>query len=83
VKFTTKLLAFLSLIALAGCVTSTPVGNGCEWIAPPPPPVFFAPLEDPKVDGNLISSCTALTKDMGDWLLEIAENGKENCDWKF
>lgn len=82
-KFMLKSSAFLFLIVLAGCASSTPVGDGCEWIPQPPPLELCSPLQDPAVDGNLIGECTSLTKDLGDWLLGVAEQGQEVCRWKF
>jgi len=82
VKSTLKLASFLCLIALAGCVNSTPPGNGCEWVNPPPPPQLCEPGQDPTVDADMIGQCTALTKEFGDWVLGTTALGRENCGWR-
>jgi hypothetical protein len=71
------------IVVLASCANSTPPGDGCEWVDQPPPLALCAPGQDPSVDENLSADCTALTRGMGDWLLGLAEQGREVCGWSF
>ena len=72
----------LLISVLSGCVSSTPVGNGCEWVDQPPPLTLCEPGQTVTVDENLISSCDAFTRPTGDWVLGVAEQGREVCGWK-
>lgn len=73
-----RILPALALL-LAACGGARVVGDGCEWVPPPPRPDLCEPGQDPNVDENLIAECTALTKPAGDWWLEIDKLGQENC----
>jgi hypothetical protein len=68
---------------LLGCDKQTVTVDAASSIAQPPPPHFCASEEDPKVDVNLVGSCTAMTLEFGDWYLTLVEYGKENLGWKF
>lgn len=67
------------LLAAGSCFGPRVVGDGCEWVPPPPRPELCRPGQNPHVDENMIAECTALTEPMGTWLLEIDELGRENC----
>lgn len=65
--------AFLCLSALAGCGTLTVASDAPLLIDRPPPLDLCEPGEDPRVDENLIGDCTALTRAVGDWVLQTDE----------
>jgi hypothetical protein len=56
--------------------------DAASTIDQPPPPDLCEPGQSPVVDENLISDCTAMTKDFGDWFLTVVEYGKERLGWK-
>lgn len=66
-------------LLLAACASRPLPAPGCEWLPPPPSLGLCKPGEAPEVDENLIADCTALTAPVGDWLLTLAEDGRENC----
>ena len=79
-----KLSASLCLIGLLGCAGATEVKvDSASSIDQPPPPRLCESGEDPKVDVNLVGSCTAMTLEFGDWYLTLIEYGKEKLGWKF
>lgn len=80
-KFIVKFGICLSLSALSACETSTPVGNGCEWVDPVPRLELCKPGQQVTVDEGLVANCTALTRPVGDWLLELAAQGAKHCSW--
>ena len=73
----------LTLSLSAGrCIGPTSVGDGCEWVDPPPVLQLCEPGEVVLIDENLIASCDALTQSTGDWILETDQKGREFCNWR-
>ena len=69
-KSIARLPAFLCLSALAGCGTSTVASDAHLLIDRPPPLDLCEPGEDPRVNSELVGECTALTRSVGDWILQ-------------
>jgi hypothetical protein len=71
------------IVALGACAPSIVQGDGCEWVDQPSPLALCEPGQNPNVDEALIADCTALTRSVSDWLLGVAEQGREVCGWGF